>query len=67
MCGPLSFGPWGGEQDPAWGPVMVVGAFQTCAFHLSPRRLGRDLPDAGGWLQAVWGLPGWVSPPRWCG
>lgn len=31
VCSALSFGPWGGEQNPAWGPVLVVKAFlQTC-------------------------------------
>lgn len=50
VCSALSFGPWGGEQNPAWGPVLVVKAFlQTCPLRLSP--LG--LATAGGWLRAV--------------
>lgn len=58
-CAALRFGPWGGGQNPAWGPVLVVKAFlQTCP------RWGweGDLPAAGGWLRAARELPGAALP-----
>lgn len=45
----LSFGPWGGEQNPAWGPVLVVKPFlQTCPLRLSPLGLGEGPACCGG-------------------
>lgn len=52
----------GGEQDRAWGPVMVVGAFQTCPFHFPLRGWEGTCLLQGG-LHQCGGCLGRCHPP----